>query len=147
MSMMKGSVSADVHAPIQRCWALIEDVARAPEWQRVLERVEVIERDEQGRALICDTVNDAKLTRVHCRVRMHYEPPHRLSFTRVESEDVQAMEGSWLLEDLGDGRTRATYALAVDPGPIGILARPLERVIRSFVIGHQADELARALIG
>ncbi len=145
--MMKGSVSADVHAPIQRCWALIEDVARAPEWQRVLERVEVIERDEQGRALICDTVNDAKLTKVHCRVRMHYEPPHRLSFTRVESEDVQAMEGSWLLEDLGDGRTRATYALAVDPGPIGILARPLERVIRSFVIGHQADELARALIG
>lgn len=145
MSIMNGSVSAEVAAPIERCWALIEDVARAPEWQRVLERVDVIERDERGRPLICDTVNDAKLTKVRCRVRMHYEPPRRLTFTRVQSEDVQAMEGSWVLEDLGAGRTRATYTLAVDPGPIGILTRPLERVIRSFVIGHQADELARAI--
>ncbi len=147
MSMMSASVSAEVAASIERCWALIEDVARAPEWQRVLEGVDVIERDEQGRPLICDTVNDAKLTKVRCRVRMQYEPPRRLSFTRVQSEDVEAMEGSWVLEDLGAGRTRATYALAVDPGPIGILARPLERVIRSVVIGHQADELARALAG
>jgi len=147
MAIMKGSTSSEVDAPIERCWALIEDVARAPEWQRVLERLDVIERDEQGRPLICDTVNDAKLTKVRCRVRMQYEPPRRLAFTRVQSEDVEAMEGSWLLEDLGAGRTRATYALAVDPGPLGLLARPLERVVRSFVIGHQADELARALAG
>ena len=145
MSVMRGSASGDVNAPIERCWELVSDVARAPEWQRVLERVDVIERDEQGRPLICDTVNDAKLTKIHCRVRMHYDPPRQLSFTRVESGDVDFMEGSWQLEDLGDGRTRATYSLAVDPGPVGLLARPLERVIRSFVVGHQPDELAHAL--
>jgi uncharacterized protein YndB with AHSA1/START domain len=142
---MRGSVSGDVNAPIERCWELVSDVARAPEWQRVLERVDVIQRDEQGRPRICDTVNDAKLTKVHCRVRMQYDPPRQLSFTRVESDDVDFMEGSWQLEDLGDGRTRATYSLAVDPGPVGLLARPLERIIRSFVVGHQPDELARAL--
>jgi hypothetical protein len=33
----------------------------------------------------------------------------------------------------------------VDPGPIGFLARPLERAIRPLVMGHQADELAAVL--
>jgi ribosome-associated toxin RatA of RatAB toxin-antitoxin module len=145
MTLMRGSCTAEVDVPIERCWELVQDVARAPEWQRVLERVDVITRDPQGRPLICDTVNDAKLTKVHCRVRMRYEAPRRMSFTRVESDDVDFMEGGWELQELGSGRTRATYSLAVDPGPIGILARPLERIIRSFVIGHQADELATAL--
>jgi hypothetical protein len=109
--------------------------------------VDVVQRDGRGRALVCDTVNDARLMKVSVRVRVDYDPPHRLHFSRVESEDLDAMEGSWELEALGPARTRATYSLAVDPGPIGLLARPLERVIRPLVIGHQVQELAEALAG
>ena len=29
---------------------------------------------------------------------------------------MKSVEGSWELEDLGGGRTRATYALDADPG-------------------------------
>jgi hypothetical protein len=145
VTVLSGHCTADLKSSVQRCWALIEDVARAPEWQRTLESVEVIERDEEGRALICDTVSDARLTKVHVQVRMHYDPPHRMSWTRVQSDDLDAMEGSWELEELPGGGTRATYRLSVDPGKIGILARPLERVLRPLVIGHQAEELAVAL--
>ncbi len=147
MPVLSGSCSATIDADIERCWELLQDIARAPEWQRVLTRVEVLERDELGRGLICDTVSDAKVTKVHCRVRMHYDPPRRLTWSQVESDDLDSMEGSWELEPMATGRTRATYTLAVDPGPIGLLARPLERVIRSLVIGHQAQELAEALRG
>ncbi len=121
------------------------DIERAPQWQRALARVEVVQRDEQGRALICDTVSDAKLTTVRCRVRMSYEAPRRLAWTQLESDDLASMQGSWELEELGPTRTRATYSLTVDPGPIGLLARPIERLIRPLVIGQQADELALAL--
>jgi hypothetical protein len=145
VTILTGSCTAEIAADIQRCWALVQDVARAPQWQRTLERLDVVERDDQGRPLICDTVSNAHLTKVECRVRMHYEPPHRLSWTRVESEDLDAMEGSWELEELGPARTRATYSLAVDPGAIGFLARPIERLIRPLVIGHQAEELAAEL--
>jgi hypothetical protein len=145
VTVLTGSCTAEVDADIQRCWAVVEDVARAPEWQRTLERLEVVERDDQGRPSICDTVSNAHLTKVECLVRMHYEPPHRLSWSRVESEDLDAIDGSWELEDLGEGRTRATYSLAVDPGPIGFLARPIERLLRPLVIGHQAEELAEEL--
>jgi uncharacterized protein YndB with AHSA1/START domain len=145
VTLLTGSSSADINAPIERCWALVEDVAAAPCWQGSLERVEVVERDDEGRPLICDTLNDARFTKVHCRIRVDYDPPHRLTFTRVESDDVDVMEASWELRKLGPERTRATYSLAVDPGPVGRLARPLERALRPIVVGRRAEELARAV--
>jgi hypothetical protein len=76
---------------------------------------------------------------------VEYDPPRRLTFTRLESEDIDAMEGSWELEAVGDARTRATYRLSVDPGPVPVLARPLVKVLRPLVVGNRADELARAV--
>ncbi|MGH2875132.1 MAG: type II toxin-antitoxin system RatA family toxin [Solirubrobacteraceae bacterium] len=145
MTLLSGSSSAEIDAPVERCWAIVADVERAPGWQRGLERVEVVARDEAGRATICDTVTDAKVTKVRCRVRFMYEPSRRLEFVRVASDDVDEMRGSWELEALPGGRTRATYSLAVDPGPVGLLARPLERALRPLVVGGRAAELARAV--
>lgn len=145
MTLLSGSSSAEIDAPIERCWAIVADVERAPSWQRGLERLEVVERDDAGRAEICDTVTDAKVRKVHCRVRFVYDPPGRLEFVRVASEDVDELRGSWELEALPGGRTRATYNLAVDPGPVGLLARPLERALRPLVVGGRAGELARAV--
>ncbi len=145
MPVLSGSSSAIVEADINRCWELVQDVDRAADWQRVLERVDVLERDELGRPLVCDTVSDAKVTKVRSRVRMTYDAPNRLGWRQVQSDDLDSMEGSWELETMADGRTRATYSLAVDPGPIGFLARPLERLIRPLVMGHQAQELVQAL--
>ena len=145
MTLLSGSSSAEIDAPIESCWAVVEDVADAPRWQNGLERVDVVERDDHGRALVCDTVNDAKFTKVHCRVRVTYDPPRRLTLTRVQSDDVDELEASWTLQEIGPGRTRATYSLAVDPGHVGMLARPLERALRPIVVGRRADELARAV--
>lgn len=145
MSTLRGSCSAEIEAGLERCWAVIEDVAAASRWQRGLQRLVVVEHDDQGRPLVCDTVTDAKLTKIACRIRMSYEPPRRLSWTQVASEDLDAMAGAWELVALGPALTRATYSLAVDPGAIGRLARPLERIVRPFVIGHQAAELAAAV--
>ena len=143
--MLTGSSSADVPFAIEHCWTLVADIERAPQWQRTLLVVEVVERDDQGRALVCDTVSDAKLTKITCRVRMSYDELHTVRWTQVQSDDLVAMDGSWTLESLGSELTRATYRLAVDPGPIGFMARPLERMIRPAVIGHQAEELLLAL--
>jgi uncharacterized protein YndB with AHSA1/START domain len=145
MTLLTGSSSAEINAPIDRCWAVVEDVAGAPEWQNGLDSVDVVERDGAGRPLVCDIVNDAKFTKVRVRVRVSYDPPHRLAFTRMESDDVDEMEASWELEELGPDRTRARYSLAVDPGRVGMLARPLERALRPIVVGRRAEELARAV--
>jgi ribosome-associated toxin RatA of RatAB toxin-antitoxin module len=145
MSELSGSTSAEIAADVERCWAVVRDVERWPQWQRTLERLDVVQRDADGRPVVCDTVTDAKLTRVSARVSVTYDPPLRVSWSMVESDHLDSMHGSWELEELGSGRTRATYRLAVDPGRIGLLARPMERIIRPLVMGHQADELAAEL--
>ena len=145
MASITGSASTEVDAPIDRCWALIEDVAIAPEWQNGLERLEVVERDDQDRPLICDTLSDAKLRKVKSRVRFSYDPPTRLSWTQLEG-DMPSIEGYWELEDLGGGRTRVTYWVSVDPGSIGFFARgPLERAARMILVNPRPKELASRL--
>jgi hypothetical protein len=147
VAVISGSSSGEVDAPIERCWQVIEDVASAPEWQGGLAQLDVIERDKQGRPLICDAVTDVKLRKVRTRQRFTYDAPSRLLWTMVEG-DLDSMEGYWELEDLGDGRTRVTYGLAVDPGAVGRLARgPLERAARVIVVNPRPKELARRVEG
>jgi hypothetical protein len=145
MTVLTGSSSADIDAPIDQCWMVLEDVAGAPRWQNGLDSVDVVERDDAGHAIVCDIVNDAKFTKVRARVRVSYDPPHRLQFTRMQSDDVDELKASWELQELGPDRTRATYSLSVDPGHVGMLARPLERALRPLVVGRRAEELARAV--
>ena len=147
MPVITGSSSAEVDAPIERCWEVVEDVASAPEWQGGLVQLDVIERDDQGRPLVCDALSDAKVRKVRTRQRFTYEPPNRLSWEMIDGE-LDSMEGYWQLDDLGEGRTRATYGLAVDPGRMGLLARgPLERAARAVVVDPRAKELARRVEG
>jgi uncharacterized membrane protein len=143
MPVLSGSSSVEVAAPIERCWAVVEDVPSAPDWQGGLVSMKVLERDEQGRALECEALSDAKLRKVRTHVRFSYEPPTRLSWKLLDG-DLDFLEGHWQLEDIGGGRTRVTYGLAVDPGPIGRLARgPIERAARAILVNPRAKELAR----
>ena len=59
------------------------------------------------------------------------------------------MEGRWELEELGDGRTRATYWIQADLGRIlGMLIRgPLVDVLRGQLAGARAGELKKAIEG
>lgn len=145
MSVLTGSCTGDVDFSVERCWALVADIERAPRWQRTLDGVEVVQRDDRDRALICEIVSDAKVTKLRFRVQLSYDEPSSVRWTLLETDDLDAMEGGWALHALGPSRTRATYSLAVDPGPIGFVGRQLERVVRPLMIGHQVDELARAL--
>ena len=143
MTLLSGSSAGDVDADLGRCWAVVEDVVRWPDWQQGLESIAVVESDEHGRPAVCDIIADAKITKVRCRLRVGYDEPHSLTFTRVQSDDVDEMKGSWELRDAGDGRTHAVYTLAVDPGPVGFMARALEKALRPIVVGRRAEELGR----
>jgi hypothetical protein len=145
MTVLKGCSSAEVNAGIDRCWAVLADVDGWAQWTGGLDQVTVIERDDQERATICETVNDAKVRKVKVRVAITYDSPHRLSFTQLSSDTARSMDGAWTLEALGPDRTRATFDLALDPGPVGRLAKPLERALRPLIVGRRAEELAQTV--
>ena len=143
---MSGSASTEIDAPIDAVWALVADVESAPAWQRGLDSSEVLDRDGEGRATRCATVTDAKVKLFRARVSFEYAPPTTLSWTQ-EQGDLKSMTGSWELEDLGDGRTRATYELRADPGALlsRFLKGALEEKMRAVLIeGRPAELKARA---
>ena len=117
MAKLSDSASAEISAPIDACWAIVADVARWPEWQGTLGALDVLEQDAEGRATLCHMELDAKVTTIKMRLSCTYRPPVEQSFERV-SGDLSSLAGAWRLEEVGDGLTRATYRLDVNPGGV-----------------------------
>jgi carbon monoxide dehydrogenase subunit G len=145
---MGGTAKAEIEAPIEQVWALVEDVLIAPEWQGGLISVAALERDAEGRPTLVENVSDIKVRHVKTEVRFSYEPPTRLSWTQ-EKGDLKSVEGFWQLEDLGEGRTRATYTLDADPGRVlGMLIRgPVESAARAMLVNARPGELKKRIEG
>jgi uncharacterized membrane protein len=142
MGVIKGDRSVEIAAPIERCYEIAADVENATEWQGSLKDVEVLERDDQRRPLLVETESDAKVKTVKAVLRFSYEPPTDIRWVQ-EKGDTKSLVGWWNFEDLGDGRTRATYGLEADPGRmLGMLLRgPVEAKVRDFLLGGAAEGL------
>jgi carbon monoxide dehydrogenase subunit G len=142
MANLTGSSTAEIDAPLDQVWTLVEDVEKAPEWQGGLKAVHAVDRDADGRAIRCETETDAKVRTVKSTVRFAYDGPTTLTWTQEKGE-LKTVDGSWKLEDLGGDRTRATYSLEVDLGRmLGMLVRgPMVDVLRHMLVGARAGEL------
>ncbi len=142
MGNISGSRSVEIDSPIERCYEIASDIANAPEWQGSLKEVDVIERDGERRAALVETESDAKVKTVKSLLRFSYEEPTAIRWVQ-EKGDTKSLTGSWTFEDLGGGRTRATYSLDADPGRmLGLLLRgPAEGKVRDFLLGDAAAGL------
>ena len=140
--MITGDRSVEIEAPVERCFEIAADIENAPEWQGSLKDVEVLERDGERRALVAETESDAKVKTVRALLRFSYDPPTGIRWVQ-EKGDTKSLTGSWTFEDLGGGRTRATYAVEADPGRmLGMLLRgPAEGRVRDFLLGDAAEGL------
>jgi ribosome-associated toxin RatA of RatAB toxin-antitoxin module len=146
MANLTGSSTAEIDAPLDRVWALVQDVESAPEWQGGLKSMHALERDGEGRATRCETATDAKVRTVKSIVRFTYDGPDALRWTQ-EKGDLKSVDGSWTLEDLGGDRTRATYSLEVDLGrTLRLIIRgPLVDVLRHMLVASRAGELKKQI--
>jgi uncharacterized membrane protein len=142
MGQIKGDRTVEIDAPIERCYEIAADVENATEWQGSLKDVEVLERDGDRRPVLVETESDAKVKSVRAVLRFSYEPPTGIHWVQEEG-DTKSLQGWWSFEDLGDGRTRATYGLEADPGRmLGLLLRgPAESRVRDFLLGNAAEGL------
>jgi uncharacterized membrane protein len=144
MGLIEGERTVEIDAPIERCYEIAADIEGAPEWQGSLQDVEVLERDSERRPELVETKSDAKVKSVRAQLRFSYDPPQEIRWDQVKG-DTKSLEGWWRFEDLGEGRTRASYGLAADPGRVlGMLLRgPAEAKVRDFLLGGAAEGLKR----
>ena len=143
MGTVKGAASAEIEAPIAEVYAVAADVEGSPRWQPEIKLAECVERDGEEQVLV-RMETDAKVRTLGSTIRFSYEEPALISWTQEEGE-LKAVDGRWELEDLGGGRTRATYQLEVDLGRmLGMVIRgPVVGVLRGQLIDSMPEKLKR----
>jgi len=148
MANISGSASSEIDAPVDAVWAVVQDVGSWAEWQAALGTVQPTATDADGRVSECDVEIDAKITKISMALACEYAPPSQMTFTRL-SGSLSSLEGTWRLDDLGDGRTRATYTLEVDPGSVigFLLNAERKEKLRALLVDARPGELKARVEG
>lgn len=144
MGTLKAERSVEIEAPLERCYEIIVDLESTPEWQETMVSLEVLERDGQGRAKRAEVVSDAKVKQISSIYRFAFPGSDRITWEQEKGE-LKWLTGEWRLEDLGAGRTRATYELEADTGRmLGLLIRgPVEGKVKELLTKDAVEGLKR----
>jgi uncharacterized membrane protein len=123
MGMNWAEHTVEIDAPIETCFAAIIDYETFPSWQGAVVDTEVLDWDSKGRGKRVRLFIDAKVRKVDYTLDYSYDQPTRIQWDFVEGNGINGADGHYLFEDLGSGRTRATYKLGLEvgiplPGPV-----------------------------
>lgn len=147
MADLAGSRSIEIAAPAERCFTIAADLDQVPEWHGAMVAIDVVERDDQGRAALVDSEMDVTVTRVSMRLRFSYEEPSAVRWTR-ESGDLKSLEGSWRFASNGNGLTVATYALEIGVGRrLALLIKTVRGPVRDRIESLLTDRPVEGLKG
>ncbi len=126
------SSSIMVNAPSGQVMAVIADVAAYPEWTGAVKSAEVLtEYEDSGRPADVRFELEAGPIKDVYTLAYEWEGDHEVRWSLVEAGLLRAMDGSYTLDDTGDGSTEVTYALSVDVSipMLGMMKRKAEKVI------------------
>lgn len=129
-----------IEAEPAACFDEITSYETFPEWQAAVKEVEVRSRDRQGRGRDVHFVIDAKVREVSYTLRYSYRRPTRVTWEYLDG-DVRSVDGSFEFEDQGDGTTKATYALEIDPG-VWLPGR-VKKLLTDQVMRRSVEDLKR----
>lgn len=126
------SSSITIDATPAEVMGVISDFARYPEWTGEVKETEVLEKDDQGRALQVRLVLDAGAIKDDHVLAYTWTGDDKVSWTLVKSQMMRALDGSYALKPVAGGeRTEVTYQLTVDVKipMLGMIKRKAEKVI------------------
>lgn len=102
-----------INAPVEKCWSVISDYERYPEFLPEVKKIRATNR----RGAEVDVQYEAEVVKViKYTVHMKEEAPRKLSWSFIDGEFMKDNKGGWLLEDGGNGTTKATYSIEVEVG-------------------------------
>jgi hypothetical protein len=131
--------SIDIAAPPAAVLQVITDFAAYPQWTGEVKESRIVEMyepgpdeaDEPPRAHRVWYRLDAGAVRDEHTLSYVYPSPNEVRWSLVESTMMRALDGSYLVEDAGDGTSHVTYQLAVEVKipMIGMIKRKAEKLI------------------
>ena len=110
----KSSSTIVIDAPLTDVQAALFDIATYSEWLTSIKKADVLESDDQGRALKAKLSIDAGMMKD--RVTLDYDwsaAPASLSFTMDDADLLTQMDGTYFIKALDEDSTQVTYELTV----------------------------------
>ncbi len=110
----KSSSTIVIDAPLAEVQAALFDIATYPEWLTSIKKADVLERDDQGRAIKAKLAIDAGMMKD--RVTLDYDwsaAPASLSFSMGDADLLTQMDGTYFIKALDEDSTQVTYELTV----------------------------------
>ena len=121
-----------MNAPPERCYEVVVDFERYPEWVADIKHVEVLQRDEQGRGTKVAFRAAAMGRSTSYTLAYDYsDAPREISWVLERGDITRRLDGTYVFEPV-DGGTEVTYHLAVElvvPLPAFIKSRAEGRII------------------
>jgi uncharacterized membrane protein len=114
-----------IDAPLDAVTKALFTLENYPEWSSSIKSVEVVNRDDQGRAMKVKMTIDAGMMKD--RVILDYdwsEAPARLSFSLDDADLLTGMDGAYIIKSINDESTEVTYELTVS------LSMPIPAMMR-----------------
>ena len=121
----KSSSTIVIHAPLADVQAALFDIATYPEWLTSIKKADVLESDDQGRALKAKLSIDAGMMKD--RLTLDYDwsgAPNKLSFSLDEADLLTGMDGIYSFKSIDEDTTEVTYELEVS------LSMPIPAMMR-----------------
>jgi ribosome-associated toxin RatA of RatAB toxin-antitoxin module len=129
----KSSSTIVIDAPLADVQAALFDIATYPEWLTSIKKADVLESDDQGRAIKAKLAIDAGMMKD--RVTLDYDwsaAPASLSFSMDEADLLTQMDGTYFIKALDEDSTQVTYELTVAvslPVPSMIITKAQQQTI------------------
>lgn len=140
-----GSERIRVDAPPSRCFEVVIDFERYPEWARDVKKSKILERDSEGRGHQVEFRAAAVGKSFNYVLEYNYaDAPNSLSWKLVRGDMLRLLDGEYRFEP-DDGGTRVHYDLTVD------LSAPLpgflKRRAAGMIMGTALKELKKEIEG
>jgi uncharacterized membrane protein len=121
-----------VNASPQRCFEVATDFEAYPTWSTSVKKVDVVERDGEGRAVLVRFWAEAVGRTTTYSLRYDYgQAPQRLTWVLEEGDIERKLDGEYVFEAANDG-TELSYRLSVElnvPMPGFVKRRAENRIL------------------
>jgi ribosome-associated toxin RatA of RatAB toxin-antitoxin module len=120
-----------IGAPPAAVMAVIADFESYPAWAKGVRTADVVSTGPDGRAERVFFSLDVSPIKDEYTLAYTWDDDRQVTWTLVEGGLLCALDGAYLLRDLGEGRTEVTYRLALDVSIplIGMLKRKGEKIL------------------
>ncbi|CAN5805588.1 SRPBCC family protein [soil metagenome] len=114
--MTEGTVqSIEIDADPAALFEVAADIESYPDWAPGVRNVEVLERDDEGRAHRASFVLEGFVKEISYELVYQYDFPNRMTWVADPSPDIDMLEGSYTFTSKDDGAIEVVYAFRVAP--------------------------------